>query len=121
MIVCKVRRGGQERTGVISGSDVYGFTAAAVAKGAMIAAKSGFEGVCPRAVPGIRAEGLLADLDRFDVRWQVRARAPSQPRSDADRARNQAGAGGHPRRGRLTEGGGCPPAASHSSSGSRSP
>ena len=77
MIVCKVQRGGQERTGVISGSDVYGFTAAAVAKGAMIAAKSGFNGMGALAPSqAFEPKGFLADLDRFDVRWQVGARAP---------------------------------------------
>ena len=43
MIVCEAKRGEVERKGVISGRDVYGLTAAAIAQGAMIAARRGFE------------------------------------------------------------------------------
>jgi short subunit dehydrogenase-like uncharacterized protein len=77
MIVCKVLRGGHERTGVISGADVYGLTAAAVANGGVIAARSGFDGRGALAPSqAFEPKRFLADLERFDVRWQVFEGAP---------------------------------------------
>ena len=43
-IVCDVTRGSKRRRGVIRGSDVYGLTAAVVARGAIIAAQGGIPG-----------------------------------------------------------------------------
>jgi short subunit dehydrogenase-like uncharacterized protein len=72
MIVCEAKRGEIERKGVISGRDVYGFTAAAICRGAMIAAGRGFEargGLAPS--QAFDPKDFLAGLDRFDVRWRV--------------------------------------------------
>ena len=72
MIVCEAKRGEIERKGVISGKDVYGLTAAAIAQGAMIAA-----GRASRAAAALAPsqafdpKDFLAGLERFDVRWNV--------------------------------------------------
>jgi short subunit dehydrogenase-like uncharacterized protein len=72
MIVCEAKRGEIERRGVISGKDVYGLTAAAIARGAMIAAGSGFEGRGALApAQAFDPQDFLAALDRFDVRWTI--------------------------------------------------
>ena len=56
-IVCDVTRGSKPRRGVIRGADVYGLTAAAVASGAMIAARAGFPGAGgARSLPGVRSD-----------------------------------------------------------------
>jgi short subunit dehydrogenase-like uncharacterized protein len=71
-IVCEAKRGEIERKGVISGRDVYGLTAAAIVRGAAIAARKGFEargGLAPS--QAFDPEGFLSELERFDVRWQV--------------------------------------------------
>ena len=44
MIVCDARRGEELRRGIVTGSDVYGLTAALVVKGAIIASSTGFFG-----------------------------------------------------------------------------
>jgi short subunit dehydrogenase-like uncharacterized protein len=79
MIVCEAKRGEIERKGVISGNDVYGFTAAAITTGAMIAAGRGFKvrgGLTPS--QAFDPESFLGELERFDVRWQVHdSRAPA--------------------------------------------
>jgi hypothetical protein len=72
MIVCQARRGEMERRGVISGRDVYGVTAAAISRGAMIAARRGFSargGLAPS--QAFDPKEFLAGLEHFDVRWQV--------------------------------------------------
>jgi short subunit dehydrogenase-like uncharacterized protein len=72
MIVCEAKLGEVERKGVISGRDVYGLTAAAVAQGALVAARRGFEargGLAPS--QAYDPKEFLRGLDRFDVRWQV--------------------------------------------------
>ena len=71
-IVCEAKRGEIERKGVISGRDVYGLTAAAIVRGAAIAARKGFEargGLAPS--QAFDPEQFLSELERFDVRWQV--------------------------------------------------
>jgi short subunit dehydrogenase-like uncharacterized protein len=72
MIVCEAKGGEFERKGVISGRDVYGLTAAAVCRGAMIVAGRGFEarGVLAPS-QAFDPKEFLAGLDRFDVRWSV--------------------------------------------------
>jgi short subunit dehydrogenase-like uncharacterized protein len=72
MIVCEARRGNQKRTGVITGKDVYGLTAASCRQGAMIAAESGFKargGLAPS--QAFDPKDFLAGLDRFAVRWSI--------------------------------------------------
>ncbi len=72
MIVCEVRRGEIERRGVISGSDVYGVTAAAVCQGATLASRSGFDGMGALAPSqAFKPKDFLDGLDRFDVRRQI--------------------------------------------------
>jgi short subunit dehydrogenase-like uncharacterized protein len=72
MIVCEAKRGEVERKGVISGKDVYGLTAAAIAQGAMIAAGRGFEGRGALAPSqAFDPKDFLGGLDRFEVRWSV--------------------------------------------------
>jgi short subunit dehydrogenase-like uncharacterized protein len=72
MIVCEAKRGEVERRGVIRGRDVYGLTAAAICRGALIAAGSGF-GARGALAPSqaFDPKAFLAGLDRFDVRWDV--------------------------------------------------
>lgn len=80
MIVCEARQGEVERKGVISGRDVYGLTGAAIAKGAILAARKGFEprgGLAPS--QAFDPESFLAGLERFDVRWQITGTNISAP------------------------------------------
>jgi short subunit dehydrogenase-like uncharacterized protein len=80
MIVCDARGGDQVRKGQISGSDVYGITAALISRGARIAAGNGFSGMGALAPSqAFDPKDFLADLDRFQMAWQVDApeqRAP---------------------------------------------
>jgi hypothetical protein len=72
MIVCEAKLGEVERKGVISGRDVYGLTAATVARGALLAARRGFQargGLAPS--QAYDPKEFLRGLDRFDTRWQV--------------------------------------------------
>ncbi|MDX6605591.1 MAG: hypothetical protein QOD14_131 [Solirubrobacterales bacterium] len=72
MIVCEAKLGEIERKGVISGKDVYGFTAAAITRGAILASRSGFEprgGLAPS--QAFDPKSFLTGLERFDVRWQI--------------------------------------------------
>jgi len=72
MIVCEVRRGEQTRKGVISGNDVYGVTAALISRGALTAARPSFPARGALAPSQAFApKEFLADLDRFEVSWQV--------------------------------------------------
>jgi short subunit dehydrogenase-like uncharacterized protein len=72
MFACEAKRGENESRGVVSGKDVYGFTAAAITKGAIRAARSDFEGRGALAPSqGFDPKDFLAGLERFDVRWQV--------------------------------------------------
>jgi len=72
MIVCEAKRGEVERRGAISGKDVYGFTAAAISRGATIAAERSFDGRGALAPSqAFDPKDFLGGLDRFDVRWHV--------------------------------------------------
>lgn len=71
-IVCEVTRGQATRRGVIRGSDVYGLTAASVARGAIIAAQGGIPragGLAPS--QAFEPRRFLGDLRRFDVEWEL--------------------------------------------------
>jgi short subunit dehydrogenase-like uncharacterized protein len=79
-IVCEAKRGEVERKGVISGRDVYGLTAAAIVRGAAIAAGKGFDasgGLAP--AEAFDPEEFLSGLERFDVRWQVSDSPVAEP------------------------------------------
>lgn len=71
-IVCDVTRGQKRRRGVIRGSDVYGLTAASVARGAIIAAQGGV----PRSGGLAQSQAFdprkfLGELRRFEIEWEV--------------------------------------------------
>ena len=71
-IVCDVIRGGDARRGVIRGSDVYGLTAAAIVRGAIIAARGGIAGSGALAPSqAFEPAEFLTALDSFDVSWDV--------------------------------------------------
>ena len=55
MIVCEARAGGTRRRGTVTGSDVYGLTAATIVRGALLAS-----------APGYEAHGALAPAQAFD-------------------------------------------------------
>jgi short subunit dehydrogenase-like uncharacterized protein len=79
-IVCEAKRGEVERKGVISGRDVYGLTAAAIVRGAAIAAGKGFDasgGLAP--AEAFDPEEFLSGLERFDLRWQVSDSPVAEP------------------------------------------
>ena len=72
MIVCEATRGEIERRGTISGRDVYGLTAAAIGRGAMIAADRGFGGRGALAPSqAFDPKDFLGGLEGFDLRWDV--------------------------------------------------
>jgi short subunit dehydrogenase-like uncharacterized protein len=72
MIVCEAKRGPHVRRGVISGGDVYGLTAAAACRGAILAARSGFDQMGALAPSqAFEPKHFLKALDRFEVRWQL--------------------------------------------------
>jgi short subunit dehydrogenase-like uncharacterized protein len=80
MIVCEAKRGDVQRTGVVSGRDVYGLTGAAIVQGAALAAKKGYEGrggLAPS--QAFEPKGFLSGLERFDVRWQILENAVPVP------------------------------------------
>ena len=71
-IVCDVIRGGDARRGVIRGSDVYGLTAAAIVRGAIVAARGGIPGSGALAPSqAFEPADFLKALDAFDVSWNV--------------------------------------------------
>jgi short subunit dehydrogenase-like uncharacterized protein len=75
-IVCDARRGARVRRGVLHGTDAYGITAALVARGALLTTTRGFKGrgaLAPSQAFAPRK--FLADLDRFEVRWEVEREA----------------------------------------------
>lgn len=78
-IVCDVTRGQKRRRGVIRGSDVYGLTAASVARGAIVAASGGIPGSGGLAPSqAFDPRDFLKALARFDVAWEVEAEARDQ-------------------------------------------
>ncbi len=79
-IVCDAHSAEASRRGVVSGSDVYGLTAASVARGAILAASKGFRGRGALApAQAFDPRDFLAALERFDVRWDVESpREPSR-------------------------------------------
>jgi short subunit dehydrogenase-like uncharacterized protein len=71
-IVCDVVRGEQARRGVLRGLDTYGVTAAMVAKGAMIAADTGFSGSGALAPSqAFEPRSFLDGLDRYGIEFEV--------------------------------------------------
>ncbi len=79
MIVCDAVRGGESRRGIIRGRDVYGLTAAMVARGALIAAGKEFEGrggLAP--AQAFEPREFLSDLDRFGISWELAGAGPSE-------------------------------------------
>jgi short subunit dehydrogenase-like uncharacterized protein len=79
-IVCEAKRGEIERRGVISGKDVYGLTAAAIGRGAMIAARPEFAGRGALAPSqAFEPKDFLAGLDRFDLSWSVEGAESPHP------------------------------------------
>ena len=71
-IVCDVIRGEQSRRGVLRGFDAYGLTAATVAKGAMIAAGSGFSaGGALAPSQAFEPKSFLSGLERYGIEWEV--------------------------------------------------
>ena len=73
-IVCDVTRGQTLRRGAVSGSDVYGLTAAAVSAGALTAARGGVSGAGGLAPSqAFEPRSFLEDLGRFHVHWDVEA------------------------------------------------
>jgi short subunit dehydrogenase-like uncharacterized protein len=76
-IVCEARRGEELRQGLISGKDVYGLTAAAISRGAILAARRGFDARGALAPSqAFEPEDFLKALERFDVRWRIHDSAP---------------------------------------------
>jgi short subunit dehydrogenase-like uncharacterized protein len=76
MIVCEAKAGDVEGRGVIGGKDVYGFTGAAISKGAVQAARSDFKrsgALAPS--QAFDPEDFLGGFERFDLRWYLE-RAP---------------------------------------------
>jgi len=72
MIVCEAKRGEIEQRGVIGGKDVYGFTAAAITKGAVQAARPDFQ---PRGAlapaQAFDPKAFLRGFERFDLSWRL--------------------------------------------------
>ncbi|HEX2359879.1 MAG TPA: saccharopine dehydrogenase NADP-binding domain-containing protein [Solirubrobacterales bacterium] len=82
-IVSEVTRGQRSRRGVIRGADVYGLTAASVARGGLIAAQGGIPrngALAPS--QAFEPREFLGALRRFDVDWEVAdAREPAATQS----------------------------------------
>ena len=71
-IVCEAKLGEVERKGVITGRDVYGLTAAAIAQGAVLASRKGFKGrggLAPS--QAFDPKDFLQELERFGVHWRI--------------------------------------------------
>jgi short subunit dehydrogenase-like uncharacterized protein len=84
-IVCDARSQDAERRGTVTGSDVYGLTAASVARAGVIAASRGFRGLGALAPSqAFDPREFLGGLERFDVRWEVGdSREPAPERAEA--------------------------------------
>src|SRR5215207_6863675 len=80
-IVCEVRRGRRVRRGTIRGRDVYGLTAALLAKAGREAARRGFDGVGALTPSQAFAPGsFLEGFERFELEWELEAaRETSEP------------------------------------------
>jgi short subunit dehydrogenase-like uncharacterized protein len=78
MIVCEASRDDEVlRTGVISGRDVYGLTAALITRGAILASKRNFKARGALAPSqAFDSKSFLTGLERLGVRWQL---AESRP------------------------------------------
>lgn len=71
-IVCDVSTGSENRRGRITGTDVYGLTAAMIVKGALAAARGEIEAAGALApAEAFEPEDFLSGLDRFDLEWSV--------------------------------------------------
>ncbi|MGK2933164.1 MAG: saccharopine dehydrogenase family protein [Solirubrobacterales bacterium] len=78
-IDCEAVAGDRVRRGTVSGSDVYGLTAALLVKGAGLAVSGGLRGTGGLApAEAFEAEVFLADLERFEVKWSVEP-LPDEP------------------------------------------
>jgi short subunit dehydrogenase-like uncharacterized protein len=84
-IVCDVSSREAQRRGTITGADVYGLTAASIARGAIIAASRGFRGMGALApAQAFDPSAFLAGLERFDVSWNLsEAREPQPEHAEA--------------------------------------
>jgi short subunit dehydrogenase-like uncharacterized protein len=84
-IVCDASSPESQRRGTITGSDVYGLTAASIARGAVIAASRGFRGIGALApAQAFDPSGFLAGLERFDLSWNLgEAREPQPEHAEA--------------------------------------
>jgi short subunit dehydrogenase-like uncharacterized protein len=72
MIVCDARRGEELRRGIVTGTDVYGLTAALAVKGAMIASSTGFSGSGALAPSqAFDPADFLDGFERFALRWEL--------------------------------------------------
>lgn len=93
-IDCRVRSATAIREGSITGTDVYGLTAASIAHGARIAAGRGFSGrgaLAPSQAFDPRE--FLTALDRFEVRWELGEPQPIPPSKRREAAEAVAAAG----------------------------
>ena len=79
-IVCDVARGEQTRRGMLHGRDTYGVTAAMVAKGALIAADSGFSaGGALAPSQAFEPRSFLSGLDDYGIEWEVAGAEQREP------------------------------------------
>jgi short subunit dehydrogenase-like uncharacterized protein len=71
-IVCEAVAGKKTGRGEISGRDVYGLTAALIAKGATIAASGGIEASGALApAQAFDPRDFLSNFERFSLEWHV--------------------------------------------------
>lgn len=71
-IVCEISAGSAIRRGVITGTDVYGLTAAMIVKGALTAVRGGIDAAGALApAEAFDPEEFLSGLDRFGLEWSV--------------------------------------------------
>lgn len=71
-IGCEIQAGEETRRGRLTGTDVYGLTAALIVKGALAAARGEIEpsgALAP--AEAFEPESFLAGLERFDLEWSV--------------------------------------------------
>lgn len=82
-IDCTARASDSIRHGSVTGTDVYGLTAAAIAHGAILVTKRGFNrrgALAPS--QAFDARDFLASLRRFDVEWEVGRPQSAAPVTD---------------------------------------